>query len=129
MTIAFDTIDEAAVRDCEERLKLAMLASDVSALDALLADDLIIIDHQGRRVDKAQDIEVHRTGVLKLADIEFLDVAIKPLDNAALVSVRAKVSGAYYDEKFSEKLIYTRVWQRNGDSWIVVLAHFSRITM
>lgn len=122
-------IDEATVRDCEERLKLAMLNSDVNALDALLDDDLIIIDHQGRRVDKAQDIDVHRSGVLKLSDIEFLDLTIKPLDNAALVSVRARVNGAYYDEKFSEKFAYTRVWQHKENGWVIVLAHFSRITM
>ena len=60
MTTAFDTADEAAIQQCEERLRSAMLRSDVEALDVLLANDLIFIDHQGRRIEKAQDLEAHR---------------------------------------------------------------------
>lgn len=129
MTNASNTIDEAAIEQCEERLRLAMLASDVDALSKLLADDLIFIDHQGRRVGKAEDLQIHRSGVLELAQIEILDRVIRPLDNAALVSLRARVTGAYYGEKFSEKLVYTRVWSRKSDVWTVISAHCSRITM
>jgi ketosteroid isomerase-like protein len=129
MTTASNTIDEATIEQCEERLRLAMLASDVEALNTLLADDLTFIDHQGRRVGKADDLQVHRSGVLELGQIEILDRVIKPLGNAALVSLRARVAGAYYGEKFSEKLAYTRVWSRKGDAWVVIAAHCSRITM
>ncbi|MGO4448296.1 nuclear transport factor 2 family protein [Phyllobacterium sp. TAF24] len=129
MTIASDTIHEAVIEQCEERLRLAMLAGDVEALNTLLADDLIFIDHQGRRASKADDLQVYRSGVLELVQIEILDRIIKPLDNAALVSLRARVAGAYYGEKFSEKLAYTRVWSRTSGAWTIIAAHCSRITM
>ncbi|MBA8879500.1 nuclear transport factor 2 family protein [Phyllobacterium myrsinacearum] len=129
MTTASDTIDVAAIEQCEERLRLAMLAGDVEALKKLLAEDLTFIDHQGRRVDKAADLEIYRNGVLEFMNIEVLDRVIKPLDNVALVSLRARVTGTYYGEKFSEKLAYTRVWSRKSNAWTVISVHCSRITM
>lgn len=129
MTTAFDTADEAAIQQCEERLRSAMLSSDVEALDVLLANDLIFIDHQGRRIEKAQDLEAHRSGVLALEQIDVLDSIIRPLGNAVLVSLRVRFTGTYYGEKFSEKLAFTRVWSRTADDWAVTLAHCSRITM
>ena len=64
-------MDEQGIRELEERLKKAMLASDVDALDALLADDLSFVDATGKVWTKADDLNGHRYGMQR---IEKLDV-------------------------------------------------------
>lgn len=50
----------------EDQLIKAMLKSDVEALESLIADELLFINHEGQRVTKAQDIEIHASGTIKL---------------------------------------------------------------
>ena len=64
-------MDENGIRELETRLQKAMLASDVDALDALLADDLSFVDATGKVWSKADDLNAHRYGVQR---IEQLDV-------------------------------------------------------
>lgn len=53
---------EAEIRACEARLYAAMLASDLTQLDLLIADDLLFAGPTGELATKAMDLELHRTG-------------------------------------------------------------------
>lgn len=121
--------EESTIDTLEERLRSAMLTGDVQALDALLADDVTFIDHLGRRVDKLQELEAHRTGILKLDQLDVYDRVIKLLVNAASVSLRARISGTYYGETFSAKVAYTRVWVCRHGVWRVTSMHYSMVTI
>lgn len=121
--------DESTIDILEERLKSAMLAGDVQALDALLASDITSIDHLGRRADKLQELEAHRTGILKLDQLDVYDRVIKLLENAASVSLRARIGGTYYGETFSAKVAYTRVWVRRHSTWTIISMHYSLVTI
>lgn len=125
-TIPFTVTD---IEDMEERLRTAMLDGDVDALDALLDSDLIFVDLQGRKLGKLQDMEAYSSQILKLKKIEIFDRVIKLVDNAAIVSLSARIAGTYYGESFSEKFAYSRVWLFGDGMWRVVLAHCTRITM
>jgi ketosteroid isomerase-like protein len=130
MTDIYNTpLTVADIENLEEQLRLAMLSSDVETLDRLLADDLVLVDHQGRRLDKKQDLEVHRSGILQLQQIEIYDRVIKLIGNAATVSLSTRISGTYYGEGFSEKFAFSRVWFEDNGRPIVTLAHCTRITM
>lgn len=113
----------------EERLRSAMLAGDVDALDDLLDSDLIFVDLQGRKLGKLQDMEAYRSRILNLEKIEIFDRVIRPMGNAAAVSLTARIAGTYYGERFSEKFAYSRVWLLKDGRWTVTLAHCNRITM
>lgn len=54
------------VREAEERLRLAMLHSDVSTLDQLLAPDLIYTNHLGQLFTKQDDLATHQSGKLNI---------------------------------------------------------------
>lgn len=54
------------IETCEERLRQAMLHSDVSTLDELLADDLLFTNHLGQLMTKQDDLKAHRTGMVKI---------------------------------------------------------------
>ncbi|HMF66010.1 MAG TPA: nuclear transport factor 2 family protein [Phyllobacterium sp.] len=121
--------DESTIDTLEQQLRSAMLAGGVEALQALLADDMTSIDHLGRRADKSQELEAYRTGILKLDQLDVYDRIIKPMTNAASVSLRARIGGTYYGETFSAKVAYTRVWVCRQGVWTVISMHYSLVTI
>ena len=61
------------VKKLEEQLKKAMYTSDVATLDSLLSPDLIFTNHLGQVLSKSQDIELHKSGLLKIKSLETLE--------------------------------------------------------
>jgi hypothetical protein len=101
----------------------------MSKLDTLLDDDITSIDHLGRRADKLEELEAHRTGILKLDQLDVYDRIIKLLENAASVSLHAGIGGTYYGETFSAKVAFTRIWVRRHSTWTIISMHYSLVTI
>lgn len=101
---------EERVRDAEERLRLAMLHSDVGALDALLAPDLLFTSHVGQVVGKDDDLAFHRSGMLRLSELSASEQRIVVHGDVAVVGVRVRLTGALGGQPLAETLRYTRVW-------------------
>jgi ketosteroid isomerase-like protein len=112
----------------EERLRLAMLASDCVALDELVSPDLIFTNHFGQVLGKYADLELHRSGTLKLNQLKPSEVQVKASPKFAVVSVRMKVIGSYDGSGFDEDLRYTRVWHLSASGgWKILTGHSSRV--
>jgi hypothetical protein len=60
---------ESQIRAAEEQLRIAMLRSDVSVLDALLAPELLFTNHLGQVLSKVDDLAAHRSGRLKVQEL------------------------------------------------------------
>lgn len=54
------------ILQAEERLRLAMLNSDVNTLNELLAPELIFTNHLGQVLGKQDDLNAHQSGTLKI---------------------------------------------------------------
>jgi ketosteroid isomerase-like protein len=118
----------ASIAECEGRLRAAVLAADVAALDALLADVVVFVDQAGRVLTKAMDLETHRSGRLRVTRLEFSEPVSRDLGEAAVVVVvRAAVAGTFGGAPFAGEYCYTRVWHRRAAGWQVVAAHCSAI--
>lgn len=87
--------DESAIVDVEERLRRAMLASDVDALDALISADLIFTDHLGQVFGKEEDLAAHRSRMLRFHALDPAELRIALHGGLAVVSVRMAVAGSY----------------------------------
>ncbi len=105
-----------------------MRTSDVPVLDELLADDLLFTNHQGLVVTKQEDLDVHRSGLLKLDTLDASERSIRQLGNVAIVSVRVQLAGRHADTYFEGAFRYTRVWALLGVRWRIVAAHASVVT-
>ncbi len=57
---------ETQIINVEERLRQAMLASDVSVLNELIAPESIITSHLGELLGKQDDLAAHESGLIKL---------------------------------------------------------------
>jgi ketosteroid isomerase-like protein len=112
----------------EERLRLAMLASDCDALDALISPDLLFTNHFGYVLGKEEDLESHRSGVLRMHTLQPSEMRVKASAQFAVVSVRMRVTGSYHGSSFDEDLRYTRVWGLSASgSWEILTGHSSRV--
>jgi hypothetical protein len=118
----------AKIVELEERLEGAMLTSDVTVLDELIADDLIFTSHDGRVFSKQEDLDVHKSGLLKLNALSSSDRTIRELGRVAVVTVRVQLAGHHGDSHFEGAFRYTRIWAQQGARWQIVVAHASAVT-
>lgn len=114
------------INEYEERLRRAMLTSDVAALDRLLSDDLHFTNHLGQVMSKQDDLEAHRSGLLKINSLTLSSPTTKIIDDVAAISVLAHIAGQYNGELSEGNFRFTRIWHRTtDDNWQVIVAHSS----
>jgi ketosteroid isomerase-like protein len=108
----------------EDRLRTAMLSSDVAALNELLAPDLIFTNHLGQLLGKDDDLAAYRSGVLKVLSLDPSERHVRALGDVAVVSVRMQLIGTYEGAPASGDFRFTRVWTRSQqETWQIVAAH------
>jgi ketosteroid isomerase-like protein len=108
----------------EDRLRTAMLNSDVTALNELLAPDLIFTNHLGQLLGKDDELAAYRSGVLKVLSLEPSERQVRALGDVAVVSVRMQLIGTYEGAPANGDFRFTRVWARSQqETWQIVAAH------
>lgn len=111
---------ESAIRTLEESLRSAMLSSDVEALDALLDEGLMFVGVRGELLRKADDLELHRAGRLKLTRAEWRRVEVADHAHSAVSLVTADLAGTIDGSEFTGAVRYCRFWANTGAGWRVV---------
>jgi len=118
---------EEAVAAAEARLLAAQFASDVDALDALLADELVFVAPDGRFMTKADDLEAHRSGALRFERFDLIERRLQPAGDCVVAMVQARIGGRWNGEPFGGRGVWTRVWRPDGDGWVVAAAHCANL--
>lgn len=114
------------ITEYEEQLRLAMLAGDVDALDRLLADDLLFVNHFGQIIGKADDLGAHRLKLFSLDRLQFRSQEVRVYGDVAVTVTVADLAGVW-SEPFSETITYTRVWRNDGvKGWRVAAGQATR---
>jgi Domain of unknown function (DUF4440) len=115
--------------ELEERLRLAMLASDVAELDALISPDLLFTNHLGTLITKEADLASHRSGDLKLNSLKLSEQHLRIMDSSAVVSVAMHLQGSYLEQPIDLNIRYTRIWALGSNGQFQIIAgHASTIT-
>jgi ketosteroid isomerase-like protein len=119
---------ETQIINAEERLRMAMLASDVSVLDELLAPDIIITSHLGELLSKQDDLAAHESGIFQLDELNPSERHIQLHADVAIVSVRMQILGRYKGDPTNGDFRFTRVWAvSSSGNWYIVAAHIGII--
>ena len=131
----------AQIYAVEERLRLAMLHSDVDELDRLISPELIYTNHLGQLLTKQDDLDAHRSGALDIASLVPSEASVRVMGEIAIATVRVRSSGSYAGSSVDGDFRFTRVWAKSsgqppgkdggeggekGD-WQIVAAHCSAI--
>ncbi|WP_019505086.1 nuclear transport factor 2 family protein [Pleurocapsa sp. PCC 7319] len=121
---------ETQILEAEERLRLAMLNSDVKVLDELLAPELIFTNHLGQVLGKQDDLAAHQSGKFKIETLTPSARRIQLIENVAIVNVRVHLIGSYESNGFDNDLRFTRIWNLSSSSiWQIVAAHSSLVAV
>ena len=120
---------EMQIIEAEEQLRVAMLTSDVSILDELLAPELIFTNHLGQLLGKKDDLEAYMSGLLKVEQLTPSERQILLHEKVAVVSVRMHLSGTYDGNPASGDFRFTRVWAASSarNCWQIIAAHATRV--
>ncbi|NHZ97985.1 nuclear transport factor 2 family protein [Massilia sp. CCM 8734] len=110
----------------EEQLRLAMLSADVDALDRLIAPDLLFTTHMGQIIGKQQDLDMHRSGLLKFRAIEAGERIVAAHGPVGVISARMNLVGSFGESQFNLDLRCTRTWRQADDGqWQILAGHMS----
>lgn len=122
-----DQLQSRSLRDCEAALRAAQLASDTEALELLLDDALIFTGPDGLVYGKADDLDAHRRGIIRITRLEPTEENILDFGHLAVVTIRMEMSGAFHGEPFGGAFRYTRVWRDGPEGWRIVAGHVSAV--
>jgi ketosteroid isomerase-like protein len=106
----------------EERLRQAMLHSDVAELDALIAPELLFTTHFGQIATKQEDLEAHRSGFFKFTEITPSDRQIQINPGFTVVSVLMHLVGIHGGIPFDQNIRFTRVWAISSNGSLQIIA-------
>lgn len=111
----------------EAALRRAQLSSDVAELDRLVDEELVFTGPDGALYGKADDLEAHRSGMIRINRLEPSEERIQRFGSIAVMSVRMEMSGTFRGEPFAGPFRYTRVWYARPSGWRVVAGHVSGV--
>lgn len=110
----------------EEQLRFAMLAADVDALERLLSPDLLFTTHMGQVIGKQQDLDMHRSGLLKFREIAAGERLVVADGRVGVMSARMRLVGSFGASPFDLDLRCTRTWRQADDGqWQILAGHMS----
>lgn len=106
----------------------AQIAQDRAALEAMVADDLVFLDGDGRRLGKA-DFIAGWTGAGDDYDpVTLADRVVTMLgSDAGLASAEAVLSGRSAGKPFAVRIRFTDIFRRRGATWQAVHIQVTRM--
>ena len=121
---------DPAIVAAEARLRAAQLAADVTALDELIAEELLFTGPDGRLGTKADDLAAHASGAVRFRAHVPEELRVRRVGaDVAVSALRARLAVEVGGQVVHGTYRYTRVWAREGGrSWRVVGGHVSEVT-
>lgn len=113
---------DAEILQLEARLRTAQLTANLRELNTLISDDLLFAGPDGQLATKEQDIESHRSGLVRFLRHEPRELRVRRLtESVAVATLAAQLTVSVGGAEMSGAYRYTRVWQREPDGvWRVV---------
>ncbi len=106
----------------EERLRQAMLASDVAELNELLAPELMFTTFLGESISKQQDLDAHASGFLKMHGIKLSDQRVRAQAGTWIVTCVAEIDASFDDDRTEQQFRFLRVWAPSPSGGLHVVA-------
>ena len=103
----------------------AVVSNDAEAIGRFLADDWVIIDPDGRFIDKARFLSVIKSGMLSHALMESDDVQVRPYGDCAVVTALTKTNTKFAGQEFTTQERATDIFVKRAGRWQCV---FSQLT-
>ncbi|WP_375470029.1 nuclear transport factor 2 family protein [uncultured Nostoc sp.] len=115
------------LENLEVELREAMLRNDITALDRLLADEVIFTDPQGSVIDKVEDLSLHQSGDLVVTSYETDELIVRVFGSTGITNLKVRLTGLFKGESFSGVYRYTRTYLKQNEQWQIIAAQATAI--
>ena len=103
----------------------ALVKSDMTALDSILADTYVDTDEHSHRGGKQDVFSFLKSGDLKLDSIKLSDMQVHIYGDAAVVIGNSEQAGRFLGGPIAAKIIFTDTFVKQDGKWRVVASHRS----
>lgn len=97
------------------------------SLDLLLDDRLMYIHSNGWRQSKQEVFDDMQSGKLVYKQIELKEIQVRLYRNTAVVTGTGRFMGSREGNEFDLALLYTEVYVKKGNRWLLVSRHANRL--
>lgn len=116
------------IEQLEQSWREVVLHRDTRGMSRLLAEDFLAITPNGLLQTKAETLAAMRNGTLVFHSLDILEQRVRFYGQTAVVTSKARVTGATPDGAMIGDYRYTRVYARNPQGkWLIVSFEASRI--
>jgi Domain of unknown function (DUF4440) len=116
------------IKQFEAAFSSALARNAVGELEGYLSDDWKIVSGDGDIIDKKRFLKVIASGDLKHTKMTSENQTIRRYGDVALVTARAKSTGAYKNMPFDTDEIGTDVIVRMHGHWVCVLTQLTTVS-
>jgi uncharacterized protein (TIGR02246 family) len=116
-------LDELAA--AEDRFNRAMIANDVAAIAACVADDWVLVTPEAGPVSRERILHVIGCGELTHETMTKDPVRVQLLGDVAIVTARGRNTGTWRGQPMAADEWVTDVYRRIDGDWRCVLTHLT----
>jgi ketosteroid isomerase-like protein len=98
----------------------ALVRGDTAALERIFGEEFIYTSTSGEVLNKPQQLELFRSGAMKIASGASDDVQVRLYGNIALVIGSFIAKGQFKGQPFDSTERYTSVWVKRGGRWQLI---------
>ena len=124
---ADDADAEKAITQLSRQAVDAFLKGDTRSLDAVLADDFLLINPFGEVADKAEQLRILKDGTLHFDQLETFDQKVRVYGDAAVLTDRRRAKATDRSRAASFSVRTTEVYAKRGGKWQCVSMQVTRI--
>ena len=121
---ASDTATQALIT-VEKNWVDALVKSDITALDSILADTYVDTDEHSHRGGKQDVFSFLKSGDLKLESIKLSDMQVHIYGDVAVVIGNSEQAGNFLGGPIAAKIIFTDTFIKQNGRWRAVASHRS----
>lgn len=123
-----DVLDrEMALKKQSDAWIAAIISKDRVALETSMAESFVMIDMDGRLVDKRSFISNVTSPDLTIEPYVFEEFKIRIFGDTAIVNAKNRLRGTFKGQSFSRLYRYTDVFVQEAGRWRVVSVQATRI--
>ena len=111
----------------EREFTQAVAANDVAAIRRFVADDWVIVDADGKVIDRSRFLNVIESGALSHESMESTNVEVRLHGDTAVVTGVTTSKGQFMGQGFTTQERATDVLARLNGRWLCVFSQLTRV--
>jgi ketosteroid isomerase-like protein len=111
----------------EQEFSQAVATNDAAAIGRFVADDWVIVDADGRLINRLRFLNVIESGALSHESMESTDIEVRRHGDTAVITGITTSKGQFMGQVFTARERATDVLARLDGRWLCVFSQLTRV--